>query len=109
VDVNFTLPKAGEKYVPPAGQSLPEHFDGLWPVLTRSTKNVEKRDSLLPLPASYVVQGGRFIEIYYWDGYFTMLRLEARGHADKVPDLVPNFGDEIDAWGHIPTGNPTYY
>ncbi|EOI9020744.1 trehalase family glycosidase, partial [Salmonella enterica subsp. enterica serovar Dublin] len=42
VDVNFTLPKAGEKYVPPAGQSLREHIDGLWPVLTRSTKNVEK-------------------------------------------------------------------
>ncbi len=38
VDVNFTLPKAGEKYVPPAGQSLREHIDGLWPVLTRSAK-----------------------------------------------------------------------
>ncbi len=39
VDVNFTPAEAGEnKYVPPAGQSLREHIDGLWPVLTRSTK-----------------------------------------------------------------------
>ena len=37
VNVNFTLPKEGEKYVPPEGQSLREHIDGLWPVLTRST------------------------------------------------------------------------
>lgn len=35
VNVNFTLPKEGEKYVPPEGQSLREHIDGLWPVLTR--------------------------------------------------------------------------
>ena len=32
VNVNFTLPKEGEKYVPPEGQSLREHIDGLWPV-----------------------------------------------------------------------------
>lgn len=41
VNVNFTLPKEGEKYVPPEGQSLREHIDGLWPVLTRSTENTE--------------------------------------------------------------------
>lgn len=109
VDVNFTLPKAGEKYVPPAGQSLREHIDGLWPVLTRSTKNVKKWDSLLPLPESYVVPGGRFREIYYWDSYFTMLGLAESGHWDKVADMVANFGYEIDAWGHIPNGNRTYY
>lgn len=109
VDVNFTLPKAGEKYVPPAGQSLREHIDGLWPVLTRSTKNVEKWDSLLPLPESYVVPGGRFREIYYWDSYFTMLGLAESEHWDKVADMVANFGYEIDAWGHIPNGNRTYY
>lgn len=109
VDVNFTLPKAGEKYVPPAGQSLREHIDGLWPVLTRSTKNVEKWDSLLPLPESYVVPGGRFREIYYWDSYFTMLGLAESGHWDKVADMVANFGYEIDALGHIPNGNRTYY
>lgn len=103
VDVNFTLPKAGEKYVPPAGQSLREHIDGLWPVLTRSTKNVEKWDSLLPLPESYVVPGGRFREIYYWDSYFTMLGLAESGHWDKVADMVANFGYEIDAWGIFPT------
>lgn len=58
VKVNFTLPKEGEKHIPPKGQSLREHIDGLWPVLTRTTESTEKWDSLLPLPKPYVVPGG---------------------------------------------------
>lgn len=109
VEVNFTLPKEGEKYVPPAGQSLREHIDGLWPVLTRSTTDVEKWDSLLPLPEPYVVPGGRFREIYYWDSYFTMLGLAESNRWDKISDMVANFAYEIDSWGHIPNGNRSYY
>ncbi|HBH6931200.1 TPA: alpha,alpha-trehalase [Enterobacter cloacae] len=110
VDMNFTLPAEGEKYVPPAGQSLREHIDGLWPVLTRTTdKASNKWDSLLPLPKSYVVPGGRFREVYYWDSYFTMLGLAESGHWDKISDMVDNFAYELDTWGHIPNGNRSYY
>jgi alpha,alpha-trehalase len=109
VNVNFVLPKEGEKYVPPEGQSLREHIDSLWPVLTRTTDSASKWDSLLPLPKPYVVPGGRFREVYYWDSYFTMLGLAESGHWDKVQDMVDNFAHEIDAWGHIPNGNRSYY
>ncbi len=109
VELNFTLPQKGEAYVPPAGQSLREHIDGLWPVLTRSTDSASKWDSLLPLPKPYVVPGGRFREVYYWDTYFTMLGLAESDHWDKVQDMVDNFAHEIDAWGHIPNGNRSYY
>ncbi|STT55103.1 Trehalase [Klebsiella pneumoniae] len=109
VELNFTLPKENDTYVPPKGQTLRQHIDGLWPVLTRSTVEVEKWDSLLPLPKPYVVPGGRFREVYYWDSYFTMLGLAESGHWDKVEDMVANFAAEIDAWGHIPNGNRTYY
>ncbi|MCU6669846.1 alpha,alpha-trehalase [Enterobacteriaceae bacterium H4N4] len=109
VDTNFTLPGEGDKYVPPAGQSLRAHIDGLWPVLTRTTSSAGKWDSLLPLPKPYVVPGGRFREIYYWDSYFTMLGLAESGHWDKISDMVDNFAHELDAWGHIPNGNRSYY
>ncbi|KNC09593.1 trehalase [Klebsiella sp. RIT-PI-d] len=109
VDLNFTLPGEGEKYVPPAGQSLRAHIDGLWPVLTRTTDRASKWDSLLPLPESYVVPGGRFREIYYWDSYFTMLGLAESGHWDKIEDMIANFAWEIDTFGHIPNGNRSYY
>ena len=109
VDMNFTLPQAGEAYVPPKGQTLRQHIDGLWPVLTRTSETAEKWSSLLPLPKPYVVPGGRFREVYYWDSYFTMLGLAESGHWDKVADMVANFAYEIDAWGHIPNGNRSYY
>ncbi len=89
--------------MPPKGQTLRQHIDGLWPVLTRSTVEVEKWDSLLPLPKPYVVPGGRFREVYYWDSYFTMLGLAESGHWDKVEDMVANFAAEIDAWAISPT------
>ncbi|MCI8904380.1 MAG: alpha,alpha-trehalase [Enterobacter sp.] len=110
VEVNFTLPGEGEKYVPPTGQSLREHIDDLWPVLTRTTdKASNKWDSLLPLPKPYVVPGGRFREVYYWDSYFTMLGLAESDHWDKISDMVDNFAYEIDTFGHIPNGNRSYY
>nr|WP_310617974.1 alpha,alpha-trehalase TreA [Pantoea cypripedii] len=109
VDANFTLPATQDKYVPPAGQSLRAHIDGLWPVLTRSTPNTGQYDSLLPLPKPYVVPGGRFREVYYWDSYFTMLGLAESGHWDRVQDMVDNFASELDRYGHIPNGNRSYY
>ena len=110
VEMNFTLPAEGEKYIPPAGQSLREHIDDLWPVLTRTTdKASNKWDSLLPLPKAYVVPGGRFREVYYWDSYFTMLGLAESDHWDKISDMVDNFAYEIDTFGHIPNGNRSYY
>ena len=109
VSVNFTLPAEREKYVPPAGQTLRAHIDGLWTELTRTTNTAGKWDSLLSLPEPYVVPGGRFREVYYWDSYFTMLGLAESGHWDKVEDMVANFAHEIDTWGHIPNGNRSYY
>jgi alpha,alpha-trehalase len=38
-----------------------------------------------------------------------MLGLAESGHWDKVQDMVDNFAHEIDAWGHIPNGNRSYY
>ncbi|MBE5252875.1 alpha,alpha-trehalase TreA [Mixta mediterraneensis] len=106
---NFTLPTESDKYVPPAGQSLREHIDGLWPVLTRTAKSAGQYDSLLQLPKPYVVPGGRFREVYYWDSYFTMLGLGESGHWDRVQDMVDNFASLLDRYGHIPNGNRSYY
>ncbi len=106
---NFTLPTESDKYEPPAGQSLREHIDGLWPVLTRTAKSAGQYDSLLQLPKPYVVPGGRFREVYYWDSYFTMLGLAESGHWDRVQDMVDNFASLLDRYGHIPNGNRSYY
>ena len=39
----------------------------------------------------YIVPGGRFNEIYYWDSYFTMLGLEESGRHDLTISMLDNF------------------
>ncbi|TKI05339.1 alpha,alpha-trehalase TreA [Martelella alba] len=109
VDKNFIFPTDRVKYVPPTGQTLREHINTLWPILTRNTSLVRPYDSLLPLPNDYVVPGGRFREVYYWDSYFTMLGLAESGKWNLVKDMTDNFAHEIEKFGHIPNGNRSYY
>ena len=77
-------------------------------MLERAPDESTPHSSLLPLPHRYVVPGGRFREIYYWDSYFTMLGLEQSGRHDLAVDMVRNFAFLIDRYGHIPNGNRTY-
>lgn len=109
VEKNFIFPTDRVKYVPPTGQTLREHINTLWPVLSRNTAKVRPYDSLIPLPRDYVVPGGRFREVYYWDSYFTMLGLAECDKWDLVVGMTNNFSNEIDIYGCIPNGNRTYY
>jgi alpha,alpha-trehalase len=110
VAAHFTLP-SGVVAEPAASSLVPitEHIDRLWNELTRSTPSVPRYASLLPLPRPYVVPGGRFREMYYWDSYFTMLGLLESGRRDLVEDMVRDFAHLIDAYGHVPNGTRTYY
>jgi alpha,alpha-trehalase len=108
VDQYFTPPKE-TSVTPPAGQGLREHINWLWPALTRTTASAPDNSSLIPLPKPYVVPGGRFREVYYWDSYFTMLGLEESGRDDLINNMLDNFAYQIDKLGHIPNGNRTYY
>lgn len=84
-----------------------EHINSLWPVLTRQSG--EDGGTLIPLRKPYVVPGGRFRELYYWDSYFTMLGLQASGKVEMIDYMVLNFAQLIQDFGHIPNGNRTYY
>ncbi len=86
-----------------------DHIRALWPVLTRAADTTASYSSLIPLPHPYVVPGGRFREVYYWDSYFTMLGLVRSGRVDLVRDMLDNFAYLVRTVGHIPNGNRTYY
>jgi alpha,alpha-trehalase len=110
VDARFLLPgQASSAPSPPAQVGIVAHIDALWDTLTRSTTTAARYSSLLPLPQPYVVPGGRFREIYYWDSYFTMLGLDESGRHDLVADMVRDFAYLIDTYGHVPNGTRTYY
>ena len=110
IERHFVIPGAvASSYQTPPGEDVRSHIDTLWSVLERPPDREQIHSSLVPLPHSYVVPGGRFREIYYWDSYFTMLGLEQSGRHDLVVDMVKNFAYLIDRFGHVPNGNRTYY
>lgn len=96
-------------YVSDPNRTAAEHVKDLWPVLKRSSDSVQQRNSLIPLPEPYIVPGGRFREVYYWDSYFTMLGLAESGEFAIMENMLDNFAYLIDRVGHIPNGNRTYY
>jgi alpha,alpha-trehalase len=92
-----------------AGEGLIDYVESLWSVLEQSAMTVPPYSSLLPLPYPYVVPGGRFREVYYWDSYFTMIGLEASSQHQLAVDMLKDFSYEIDQYQHIPNGNRSYY
>ena len=110
VEENFEIPQgAGANYKSDSTDDVVTHIKKLWPVLKRNPDKEVEGSSLLPLPYPYIVPGGRFREVYYWDSYFTMLGLKESGEIKTIRDMVSNFAYLIDTYGHIPNGNRTYY
>jgi alpha,alpha-trehalase len=110
VNRHFTAEtRPSSQYKSDPDQSLRDHIDSLWDVLTREPQQHPRRSSLLPLPTCYVVPGGRFGELYYWDSYFTMLGLAESGRPHLLRAMADNFAYLIDTYGHVPNGNRSYY
>lgn len=93
----------------PKGQSVASYIHDMWRVLERQPSEQPPYSSLLPLSRPYVVPGGRFREIYYWDSYFTLLGLIQDGRSDLARDMVDNIATLIRRYGHMPNGNRSYY
>ncbi|AQR63607.1 trehalase [Brevundimonas sp. LM2] len=112
VEVRFILPTndpANDATAITPGLPIKAHIGELWPLLTRPPLSPAAGSSALALPAPYVVPGGRFREIYYWDSYFTMLGLRADGQDALLESMLENFEALIADHGHIPNGARTYY
>jgi len=106
----FHLPIVDESEDVSKFTSLEDRLISLWGLLKRPPDRIKNnRSSKIPLPYPYIVPGGRFNEIYYWDSYFTMLGLLESGEVDMVESMVQNFKYLISQFGHIPNGNRSYF
>ncbi len=114
VNAHFILPSTfTSTYKSSVENSTHDHISGLWTVLTHDNDKISNKSinvgTLIPLPNSYIVPGGRFREIYYWDSYFTCLGLKEDHQEQRIENMVDNFAYLINKIGHIPNGNRTYY
>ncbi|GAA4038357.1 alpha,alpha-trehalase [Hymenobacter glaciei] len=117
VETHFALPtNTTAAFTTNQQAGLRHHLDTLWTVLARPAAAVaDSADllapfrSLVPLPRPYLVPGGRFREVYYWDSYFTMLGLAEANKTQLLRDIADNFAYLIGRFGFVPNGNRTYY
>ena len=108
IDENFELPGDKEITTQHVGSDVKQHIELLWQVLLKAG-NEKATGSLVPLTSPYIVPGGRFREIYYWDSYFTAIGLVAAGKDDIAKSMLNNLVDLQQQLGVIPNGNRSYY
>eukprot|EP01054_Gregarina_sp_Poly1_P007627 Gregarina_sp_Poly_1__7626@NODE_428_length_8567_cov_88_085529_g349_i0_p1_GENE_NODE_428_length_8567_cov_88_085529_g349_i0NODE_428_length_8567_cov_88_085529_g349_i0_p1_ORF_typecomplete_len719_score84_14Trehalase/PF01204_18/2_6e82GDE_C/PF06202_14/2_3e03GDE_C/PF06202_14/5_1e05Bac_rhamnosid6H/PF17389_2/56Bac_rhamnosid6H/PF17389_2/0_0022_NODE_428_length_8567_cov_88_085529_g349_i045506706 len=92
-------------------QRLGEELIQSWPRFYRRTSSswAPDRNSLIPVPKPFVVPGGRFIEIYYWDSYWIIRGLLSSGLEEVARGIIENFLFCIERFGFIPNGLRKYY
>ncbi|MFT4155907.1 trehalase family glycosidase [Parafilimonas sp.] len=110
VEDHFTIPPASSPgYHTNKKAGIADHIEELWNVLQRSADKAVKGSSLIPLPYPYIVPGGRFREVFYWDSYFTMLGLAESNRWEIIENMIDNFACLIHTFGFIPNGNRSYF
>ncbi len=108
VQEHFLVPQAISVTAATA-ESLDHHIAHTWNVLRREPDIPVAGSSLLALAHPYVIPGGRFREVYYWDSYFTMLGLHEHRRDDLVRSITDNLADLLQRYGLVPNGNRSYY
>jgi alpha,alpha-trehalase len=109
VQEHFTMPAPARVHAAHAERDLRRYIASLWPELERSAPAPHADGSLLPTSGSYVVPGGRFVELYYWDSYFSLLGLVRDGHEPLARSIVDSITGLIERHGHVPNGTRSYY
>jgi len=105
-DLSTTIHRK-DPYVVNEADTIEEHISKLWPHLER--RNRIDRGSLVALPHTYIVPGGRFSEQFYWDTYFIMVGLAVEGKWKLIEGMIKNYAHMIRKYGFIPTANRTYF
>ena len=110
VEMHFKYPDTNDfEYKTDITLTITQHIESLWYILTRQSQLLVSYSSLISLPHSYIIPGGRFIETFYWDSYFIMLGLQQSGKTDLLQNMIDNFSYLIETLGFIPNGNRTYF
>uniref|UniRef100_A0A183BQN2 Trehalase n=1 Tax=Globodera pallida TaxID=36090 RepID=A0A183BQN2_GLOPA len=73
------------------------------------SKGNQQKHSMLYVSNPFMVPGGRFRELRYWDSYWIVRGLLASGMTSSVRNICKNFAELIDRFGFVPAGNRIFY
>ncbi|XP_064119906.1 trehalase-like isoform X2 [Macrobrachium nipponense] len=84
-----------------------------WKVLGRKVSSDvlvnEDLYSQIYVPNPFIVPGGRFTEIYYWDSYWIIEGLLLSEMESTARGMIENFIYLVNEYGYVPNGNRKYY
>lgn len=90
-----------------------KNVHNIWPNLGRQVKQEvidhPERYSLIPLTNGFIIPGGRFKEIYYWDTYWIIEGLLISDMKETAKGMIENLIELLKILGHIPNGSRWYY
>ncbi|GFZ98093.1 MULTISPECIES: alpha,alpha-trehalase TreF [Sphingobium] len=109
VIAHFDLPDPAGVHPAHGEPDLRHYIRSIWPELHRDGAHPPENGSLLPVNGPYVVPGGRFVELYYWDSYFSILGLLRDGFEHVAQGIVTALADLLKRYGRIPNGTRSYY
>lgn len=85
----------------------------IWPTLGRKIRSYvfenPDRFSIIPVTNGFIIPGGRFRELYYWDAYWIIEGLLITEMHDTTRGMLTNFVELLNTVGLIPNGGRWYY
>ena len=89
------------------------HLHRIWRDLCRRVKEDvrihQERYSLLYVPHSFIIPGGRFREFYYWDTFWILKGLLFSEMYDTAKGVILNLAYMVEHHGFVPNGGRVYY
>ncbi|CAG5051707.1 unnamed protein product [Parnassius apollo] len=88
-------------------------INAIWPTLGRKVKSIvfenPEKYSFIPISNGFIIPGGRFSEIYYWDTYWIIEGLLICGMENTARGMIENLIQLLRKLGHVPNGSRWYY
>ncbi|XP_050540083.1 trehalase-like isoform X2 [Daktulosphaira vitifoliae] len=128
VDENFEDGDELEKWIPtdftenpsivnrirdPNYQNWAKNLNHVWKTLARKIKKDvythPDRYSLIWVPNGFIIPGGRFKELYYWDTYWIVKGLLLCDMRQTAKGVIDNIISMVNVIGFMPNGGRVYY
>lgn len=106
-------PPVLHQIIDPKLRQFAKKIISIWPGLGRKVSPDVVRNpsqySFISVPNGFIVPGGRFKELYYWDSYWIIRGLLISNMTTTAKGMIENFLYLVDKLGYIPNGSRVYY
>ena len=90
-------------------KNVNEIWKSLGRKMTTDVRDNASQYSQIYVPKPFIIPGGRFTELYYWDSYWIIDGLLLSEMVDTAKGMIENFLYLVKKYGYVPNGTRKYY